>query len=64
MVQLISDNGGSMPFDEWTSAVRAAGGNPSIVQRMKANGQVYTTREAGEKTVIHVGQKPAPIAPE
>lgn len=64
MVQLIVDAGGSMSFEEWTSAVRAGGGNPSIIQRLKATGQVYTTRAEGERSVIHAGAKPAPVAPE
>jgi len=61
MVQLIADAGGSMPFDEWTAAVRAGGGNPSLVQRLKANGQVHTTRAEGEKSIIRIGMKPEPV---
>lgn len=64
MVQLIVEAGGSMSFEAWSAAVRAGGGNPSLIQRLKATGQVHTTREEGQRSVIHVGAKPAPVAPE
>lgn len=60
MVQLIEDAGGSMPFEAWVEAVRAGGGRPDLVQRLKSAGRVHTTREAGQPSVIRVGAKPAP----
>ena len=60
MLQLIEDAGGSMPAEEWVTAVRNAGGQPSLLQRLKRQGLVYTTRAEGERSIIHLGQRPAP----
>lgn len=60
MVQVIADAGGSMPFETWVDAVRAAGGRPDLIQRLKSAGRVHTTREAGQPSVIRVGAKPSP----
>jgi len=59
MLLLIENAGGAMPLDEWVTRVRNAGGRPDLLQRMKRQGLVYTTRQEGEHSVIHLGQKPS-----
>ena len=60
MLALIENAGGSMPLEEWITAVRAAGLRPDLVQRLKRQGLVHTTRVEGERSVIRLGGKPAP----
>jgi len=59
-VQIVIDAGGSMPLADWNTAVKAAGGNPAYIQRLKSQGYVHTTRAEGESSVIVAGQKPVP----
>jgi hypothetical protein len=63
MLGLIQNAGGSMPLEEWVTAVRNAGGRPDLLQRLKRQGLVYTTRTEGQHSVIHLGAKPAPATP-
>jgi len=60
MLALIESKGGSMPLETWVTEVRAAGGRPDLLQRLKRQGLVYTTRIEGERSVIHLGAKPVP----
>lgn len=60
MLALIQNNGGFMPLKTWVEQVRAAGGRPDLLQRLKRQGLVYTTRVDGENSVIHLGAKPTP----
>jgi len=60
MLALIQGKGGSMPLENWVTEVRAAGGRPDLLQRLKRQGLVYTTRIESEHSVIHLGAKPVP----
>jgi hypothetical protein len=59
MLLLIENAGGSMPLEQWVTAVRNAGGRPDWLQNLKRQGLVYTTRAPGEHSVLHLGKKPA-----
>ena len=59
-VQIIVEAGGSMPLEVWNEAVKAQGGNPAYIQRLKSQGYVHTTRAAGESSMIVAGEKPVP----
>jgi hypothetical protein len=45
-------------FDEWVIAVRAAGGQPNMVQRLKRLNQVYTEIDANGSHWIIRGANP------
>lgn len=64
MLLLIQNAGGFMPLEDWVTQVRAAGGRPDLLQRLKRTGLVHTTRVEGEHSVIHIGAKPAPAPTE
>jgi hypothetical protein len=64
MLALIQNNGGLMPLETWIEQVRAAGLRPDLLQRMKRQGLVHTTRVDGEHSVIRLGAKPAPAPTE
>lgn len=59
-VQIVVDAGGSMPLADWNVAVRAAGGNPAYIQRLKSQGLIHTTREDGQASNVVAGAKPVP----
>jgi hypothetical protein len=59
-VQIIVDAGGSMPLEVWNAAVKAAGGNPAYIQRLKSQNYLHTTRAAGESSMVVAGAKPVP----
>jgi len=60
MLALIQNAGGFMPLESWIEQVRAAGLRPDLLQRLKRQGLVHTTRVDGEHSVIRLGAKPAP----
>jgi hypothetical protein len=64
MLALIENAGGSMTLEDWVTQVRAAGGRPDLLQRLKRQGLVHTTRAEGEHSVIVLGAKPAPAPTE
>lgn len=64
MLALIQNSGGFMPLEDWTNQVRAAGGRPDLLQRLKRQGLVHTTRVDGEHSVIRLGAKPVPAPTE
>jgi hypothetical protein len=64
MLALIENAGGFMPLEDWVTQVRAAGGRPDLLQRLKRQGLVHTTRVEGEHSVIRLGTKPAPAPTE
>lgn len=51
---------GSMPFDEWKTAVLAAGGNPQLWTRAKRQGLLHTTLDEAGNLFIQRGARPQP----